>query len=330
MNRRAIFLALLAGLVPAAARANGGSGIAVDGQGRVYFVDAQRHVLWRVDRDGHRTALARDLKATFVTVTPDGTAYLPTDDFTNSFRWRITIVRPDGTTRDSVLATDIAVKGGHTVGMDSLGVYAEREKELSRTSLSGVIRALLYAMNHTDITAAAPLPDGRIAVLTGNMLRRSEADTLGGDIVGDSLPGLADLGRTSARFDHPVALAVASVNDIYVADAGNRRLRHVDINGTVTTSLITWWPWRPVGVTARGDTAWVVEQALPAGTPGWIAGVLGSPRVQRVVGGGSVSTVASTPSWGGRVLVGVVVGLGVAALDRKRRERRGASRVTPA
>ena len=54
-------------------------------------------------------------------------------------------------------------------------------------------------------------------------------------LAGGDRPGLADGAGASARFDTPVAVAVAGDGTVWVADTGNRALRAIDTDGTVRT-----------------------------------------------------------------------------------------------
>ncbi|HEY2824539.1 MAG TPA: hypothetical protein VGI83_03245 [Gemmatimonadales bacterium] len=287
-----------------------GGAMATDAHGRVYIVDTYRRVLWRVEPGGSRTALLHDVRGTMIAVAPDGTVYLPTEDVHDTFQWRVTIVTPAGAARDTVLTTTILVDSGRTVGADTAGIYFARGTELDQISWRGEVRTTLYRLPlGLDIAAAVPTIPRRTAVLVGNALVLSEGDSIGGDIVGDVLPGFADMGRTSARFDHPVALAIDRVGAMYVADDGNRRLRFVTYGGTASTLLHTTWPWRPTSVALSGDTAYVLERATGLALPGWAAGLLGAPRVQRVTPGGKVETVVEFVSWMARMAVLVLVAL---------------------
>jgi hypothetical protein len=293
---------------PHSAAAQTGNPIATDGAGRVYFIDQYRDVLWRVDQHRQRTALLPTVHAANLAVTPDGTVYLVTDDFAGTFRWRVTVVPENGPARDTVLTTDIALDGGRTVGADAGGVYFMRESELTQAAFNGQLRTRLFQLRGVALAAVAPTILDRLAVLDGNTIRLSEADTLGVYVIGDSMPGFADKSRTSARFDHPVSIAVGDSGRMYVADDGNARVRKVTFNGDATTLSHALWPWRAMAVAALGDTVFSLERAP----------LLGLTRVRRIDPDGRIASIAVVTS--GRTLVfGVVVLLAVAAVMLVRR-----------
>lgn len=76
----ALLLAGLAvGLSASPAVAHIGAAIAVDGQGRIYFVDTTRDRLWRIERSGRLTLLAEQVHTNVIAVTRSGTVRYPDD-----------------------------------------------------------------------------------------------------------------------------------------------------------------------------------------------------------------------------------------------------------
>lgn len=89
MTGKAALLAsvALAGLL----YAHVGAGIAVDVEGRVFFIDNSRNTLWRMEPDGELTAVARDGHGDGLTILPNGTLVYPRDEPASVF----SVVGPD-------------------------------------------------------------------------------------------------------------------------------------------------------------------------------------------------------------------------------------------
>lgn len=71
-----------------------GAGIAVDGLGRVLFIDNARDILWRVESDGRLAAVARDVHGDGLTIHPNGALVYPRDEPASVFL----VVGPDSAT----------------------------------------------------------------------------------------------------------------------------------------------------------------------------------------------------------------------------------------
>lgn len=71
-----------------------GAGIAVDGEGRVFFIDNSRDRLWRMEPDGELTAVARGVHGDGLTILPNGTLVYPRDEPASVF----SVVGPDSAT----------------------------------------------------------------------------------------------------------------------------------------------------------------------------------------------------------------------------------------
>jgi DNA-binding beta-propeller fold protein YncE len=85
--------------------------------------------------------------------------------------------------------------------------------------------------NPIDVALAA---DGCIIVVDGNRVRKITAEGLVTTIAGHSR-GYADGAAATALFNIPVALATDKQGNIFVADAGNNRIRKISANGIVST-----------------------------------------------------------------------------------------------
>jgi sugar lactone lactonase YvrE len=122
------------------------------------------------------------------------------------------------------------------------------------------------------------LPDGVIMTIAGT-----------GDIgdLGDGGPA------TSARFNTLAGLALGPDGSLYIADAGNARVRRIDPTGLITTVAGTGHS----GATGDGGPATKAELYQPLSVAATPSGELfiadaGASRVRRVDGHGLIQTVA--------------------------------------
>lgn len=83
----------------------------------------------------------------------------------------------------------------------------------------------------------AALPDGSIVVADSDNHRLRRV-TMAGEVTtwaGDGVADTNDGPRLQARFDRPLAVAADAAGNVYVTDAGARRVRRIDTAGQVTT-----------------------------------------------------------------------------------------------
>lgn len=84
----------------------------------------------------------------------------------------------------------------------------------------------------------AILPDGNLMIADrGNhAIRKLTVDGTVTLYAGDGKPGMKDdVDRLAARFDSPVDVAVDAVGNVFVSDAGNKRIRRISPTGVVET-----------------------------------------------------------------------------------------------
>ncbi|MBL8919734.1 MAG: hypothetical protein JNJ54_12780 [Myxococcaceae bacterium] len=79
------------------------------------------------------------------------------------------------------------------------------------------------------------------------------------DFAGTGAPGLVNGPLAQAQFNQPTALAIDALDQLYVADTGNRAIRKIDVNGVVSTVVASGLvDPRGVAVDARG-TVYVAD-----------------------------------------------------------------------
>lgn len=112
---------------------------------------------------------------------------------------------------------------------------------------------------------------------------------------GDGQAGTNDGWATSARFSSPAGICIDSSGTLYVADAGNHRIRRITATGAVTTVAGT-------GVAGFRDGAGVIAQfSSPIGVCVDGAGNIyvadnGNHRIRKIDSAGNVSTFAGSGS----------------------------------
>ncbi len=98
---------------------------------------------------------------------------------------------------------------------------------------------------------------------------------------------------TAAELDHPSGLAVASNGDVYIADAGNNRVRMVNPSGIITTVAGTG----VAGFSGDGGPATAAELDYPNGLAlgpdgGLFIADRNNQRIREILPDGTITTVA--------------------------------------
>lgn len=133
-----------------------------------------------------------------------------------------------------------------------------------------------------------------------SLVRRVGADGLLRTAAGGTTPGCAgDNGpATAARLLEPSALAVDGAGNLYILDAGNHRVRHVNATGIIRTIAGTGTP----GSGGDGGPATAAQLSMPSdllldGRGGLLIADTGNNRVRRVdLATGKITTVAGAGS----------------------------------
>ncbi|OYT73660.1 MAG: hypothetical protein CFK52_01705 [Chloracidobacterium sp. CP2_5A] len=240
------------------------NGIACDPQGNLYIADFGNHRIRQISMDGVARTLAGSGRAGYQDDLgllaefngPRGIAYasgyLYLADLNNACIRRITL---DGAV--TTLAGD-----GLEGACDGLGKQA-RFKSPRAVAVDAV--GVVYVAD--DARVRRITPDGMVTTLAG------------------CEPGYADGPAAAAKFDTLSGLALDRVGNIYLADAGNRRLRKLSRDGQVTTL--------PVGPEAKKDVAILHPVALCVGSDGTLYVLdVADFSLKAVLPGGAVARIA--------------------------------------
>jgi hypothetical protein len=184
-------------------------GIAVTDEGTIYAADDGVGIR-RIPRKGKATVLNlpsdRKMVLGVATRTIDGHEYLAYTDATHVYIEESGAPRPQSLAYDDEREPDGAGIGvGHAYGIAILNE-----------------NTVLVTDTTTHAVRLVRFPDPPF--VAGRVVR----DVAGGIALGsDTAGGFADGPPTRARLDTPTALAIANDGTVYVADAGNRRIRKI-------------------------------------------------------------------------------------------------------
>jgi hypothetical protein len=287
--RRTSFAAIAALLcsMPATLAAHPGTGIVIDRDGNVYFVDMVSGV-WKTDRRGALAHLAGP-----------GFHWLALDE--NNALGAVTL--PRGATGDIVrlndssrllLSSDVPI----AIGPDGSLYYPSRGTPLQilrvRPSGETVVVATLPGRTGTaalrDLNGVAVGPDGAVYYTENAAVRR--IDSRGGvsTVAQNISPAKCALVHGIERRDQPLlrGLAVDAAGTVYVAATGCGSALKVTATGQVTTLFQGEAEWSPTGVALFGNNVYVLE-FFGAGSDDRRAMV---PRVREIAANGKTRIIA--------------------------------------
>jgi hypothetical protein len=285
------------GLVAAGALAHPGSGIAVDEQGRVFFVDTGVGV-WTVDGEGR---LRRHEGPAFHWMAIDPRNGFGDTDFPHM---PTTDMRAAGRDPMLLLSSDYPV----VVGADGALYFAEPRAdgrlEIVRLSPSGE-RGLLTTLPAASdgaplrwLNGIAARDDGSIYYAENAAVRRIDprgsVATVAASI---EVPACERMPRWEPHLGPYLrGLDVAADGTVYVAATGCGAVLRISPGGETAPVLRASLPWAPTGVAVHGGDVYVLEYTHDASGEDrrdWI------PRVRKLTPDGSVVTVVvieRTPS----------------------------------
>jgi hypothetical protein len=282
-----LLLALLAGPL---AVAHPGAGIAVGGDGRVFFVDTGGGIF-----SIHNGRVTRH----------EGPAYHwfafdPQGRFRQT-RWPSIpngTIRTVGASPALILSSDFPV----TIGGDGAFYYPDGTSgrvRITRVSPSGAtsVRATLPPMQSGGRAAAwvnglAAGPGGSLYYTEDSAVRRVDAQgrvtTIATGVTVPKCTPIPGIGPEAGPYLR--GLAVAPDGTIYTAASGCGALLRIDTRGRVQTVLRTSAPWSPTDVTIANGEVYVLEYSHTVGDDRrqWF------PRVRRISRTGVVTTLGGS------------------------------------
>jgi hypothetical protein len=273
--------------------AHPGSGIAVDPQGNVYFIDTGSGV-WKINRTGKLTKLSapayhwmafdRDNKLAAVTL-----PYFSCGD--------ATVVRDPKDPR-IIVSSDFPITVGPDGSLYYPWVNTAEQVQIFRLAPSGkttVVKTLPPARSasgeirwRNGITVST---DGSMYYTEDRALKKiSPNGELTAVIENLDLPGCGSVTGVETELGaYCRGLDVDSTGTVYVAATGCRTVLKITPDKKVTTILHASSPWSPTAVAVSGGNVYVLEYLH---TPGdnrreWL------PRVRKISADGAVVTVAT-------------------------------------
>jgi hypothetical protein len=280
-----LFLSLT--LIVTGAFAHPGSGIVVDSQGQVYFVDTGKGV-WKIDNRGR------------LTPHPGSAFHWMTMDFEGRFaktRWPAfnepsSVLERVGMNPTLIVSSDFPL----TIGRDGAIYFPDLNREnrlqiirLTPSNDRTVLASLPPRLRWLNGVAAGP--EGSIYYTENDAVRRVSPQGVISTVaekitvpdcapIPDSVPELGPFLR---------GLDVAKDGTVYVAASACGAVLKVTARGVVTPVLRSISPWSPTGVAVHGNEVYVLEYLHVAGDDrrAWI------PRVRKLSPGGQVRVLAT-------------------------------------
>ena len=295
-------------LATSGATANSVASIVVADNGDVFFSDYVRDKIWKVSAGGELSVALSNRHTYHLVRDAKGTIYGengPTRSGADATIWRL---EPDGKWDEAFRA---ARRGGtasyrgtvFTIDLDGNLLYLHECRlvrlgddgglvPLTQRRCTGIAwkdDALIYGHLHGSMAWA---PDGTLYFSDGRTIRRvtpeGDVTTLGGKpttLFADPRPG-------EERFDALMGLAVDANGTVFAADRSRRSILRFGPDGKPELVAKLGMFWSPIGLTVSGDDLYVVVN-LRFPTPGFLAGALGNPTVQKISADGTIQTLAT-------------------------------------
>lgn len=278
------------------ADAHVGTGIDLDRQGRIYFIDTYHNCVWRLDNDGTLTPLLRGVHFDYL-VAGDGFVYVIKEN-------GIWMISSQGQMTEVLSSTQFP-EGSRPLCIDrqaniyfiNPNIALERVPEIYRRTARGKVTIIAGGQEseHNVATAEALFrhinsavcpPDESLYVRDDQYIRRISPDGKVSTLVNSEDAAMAEGGEDSLV--RTMGMAADALGNVYVANYWKRAVVKVTPDGGLSTILTSNWPWVPVGVAITDGDIYVLERiGNPYGPSGLfdvstLTDRLGSPRVRKV------------------------------------------------
>ena len=296
-------------------------GIVVSSTGIVYFSDLE--TVWKIDRNGKVSVFRPGTSGHHVhelSIDGQGNIYGPIavyDAPTEKYLVGVGKMTPDGKESEVQQPVD-SLMSGISIWRDAAGnMYSIEQNNntkvrtlLLRRTPNGVVSILAgSSYGHADgkgiaaqlgsVTAMTFGPDGNIYLTDGTGVRRvtlsGEVKTIAKDITARTAEDKPTL--FGANDKSIFGLTLDAGGNIFVADAGNRRVVRIANDGRLDVVYRADPPYFPTGVFATNGDVYVLEFSF---TP---PGTTDKPRVRIISGNGQNRIIGSTGITGTGIIV---------------------------
>jgi DNA-binding beta-propeller fold protein YncE len=315
MKIRLILMSLLVAtifeLTTTRAQAHPASGIVVDRSGNIYFSDLE--TVWKLDTRGQLTVFRSGMRGRHVhelSIDEQENIYGADVSYNSSTKgwisdvWKMT---PNGAFGYLLEPTERPPRGWSIWRDRSGNMYlvdqnnhTKRETLLLRRTPDGSVMTFAGGeYGHADgkgtqakfssVGGMTFGPDGSIYLTDGAFLRKVTMDgavmTLAKDLTATTSEDQSRL--FAGSYGSLAGLTVDAGGNIYVADAGNRRLLRINNQGSVEVLLRSEPPYFPTGVAAAGGNLYILEVGftLPNASSG--------PRIRKIDSEGRTTTLTT-------------------------------------
>jgi sugar lactone lactonase YvrE len=298
------FLAIIAQLFffTAGAQAHPSSGIVVDRQGRVYFADERRNIVWKIDTDGKLTAFITGKHSHGLAIDEQGNIYGEHLRYIGDDRWEFHLWKatPSGELSYLIppspgfppgLLTD---KDGNRYRWGGSGNIKKTSSLIQKVTPDGKVVMIAgsgwgWADGKGDKALFSSVggmtwgKDGALYVTDGAAVRRVTLDGEVKTIARDAGPlkPSASWRLFGGIGGHLYGLALDEESNIYVANISGDQVAKVSPDGKVSAPVKSEPGWAPTGVAVAGNDLYILEH-----------GSLGL-RVRKLSGAGEITTLVT-------------------------------------
>jgi len=276
----------------AGAGAHPGSGIFVDAEGQVYFVDTGQGV-WKLDRQGQVTLIHT---VAYHWMAPDEKGHFAKSVLGGFDRGSFERITPPGSLPALIISSDYPIAVGQDGGLYYVPYKPSGPRELIRRMPDGQ-RSVFTTLPPSGggkpmqwVNGIAAGADGSLYITDNDAVRRIDRNGAVSTFRdGIRAPDCRDPLPDTPGLPYLRGLAVGQQGTIYAAANGCRAVIAIPARGPVETLLLAEPPWSPTGVAVFDKEIYVLEYLH---TPGddrreWL------PRVRKIDAGGRITTLAT-------------------------------------